>query len=184
MSRIIKQNNKGFTLLEALVAISILMVAVAAPITIAQKGLSSAVFSKDQMIASYLAQDAIEFIKNRRDVATINDENFDWDEGGFLTEFVECLGSDLSGDECQIDTIANSDNITAYSASRNLIKDNNGFYQYEGTEPQTKFNRKVVMSANRIEGEDNEILVTVTVSWGAVGNSDTTLQVKTLIYNY
>lgn len=169
-------------MLEALVAISILMVAVAAPITIAQKGLSSAVFSKDQMIASYLAQDAIEFIKNRRDVATINDENFAWDE--FLEEFELCLGSSLTGEECQIDTTKTENNISDHSDNTNLVKDDNGFYQYDdNTGGETKFNRKVVMKANpNNNGNDDEVLITVTVSWGA--SDDTKLEVKTLIYNY
>ena len=56
----------GFTLVEALVAISILMVAVASPMVIAQKGLNSANYSRDQMTATFLAEDALEFIKNFR----------------------------------------------------------------------------------------------------------------------
>ena len=48
--------NSAFTLVEALVAISILMIAIASPMTLAQKGLSTATQSKDQMIAAFLAQ--------------------------------------------------------------------------------------------------------------------------------
>lgn len=160
-------------------AISILMVAVAAPITIAQKGLSSAVFSKDQMIASYLAQDAIEFIKNRRDVSTINNENFDWES--FLTDFDDCLTTSPSG-SCRIDTITVDGNIEPHSASINLNRDNdNGFYQYSSGDP-TKFNREIEMTKNIIEGRVDEVLVTVTVSWGET--DDKKLEVKALIYNY
>jgi hypothetical protein len=63
---------KGFTLIEALVAISILMIAIASPIMLAQKGLSSSILSRDQMIASFLVQDGIEAIKNMRDFTAIN----------------------------------------------------------------------------------------------------------------
>jgi len=61
------KQNSAFTLVEALVAISILMIAIASPMMLAQKGLSTATLSKDQMIAGFLAQDAIEAIKNIRD---------------------------------------------------------------------------------------------------------------------
>lgn len=64
----------GFTLIEALVAISLLMVAISSPMMLAQKGLSSSILSRDQMIASFLAQDGIEAIKNIRDFTAINQE--------------------------------------------------------------------------------------------------------------
>ncbi len=56
-------NKGGFTLVETLVAISVLMVAVASPLTIAQKSLSSALYAKDQTTAFFLAQDAVEYLK-------------------------------------------------------------------------------------------------------------------------
>ena len=45
MSKKPKLKNKGFTLVETLVAITILVVSIAGPITIASKGMSSAVFA-------------------------------------------------------------------------------------------------------------------------------------------
>ena len=40
--------SSGFTLIETLVAISLLLIAVASPLTIAQKGLASAIYAKDR----------------------------------------------------------------------------------------------------------------------------------------
>src|ERR1700733_2610236 len=59
--------NKGFTIIETLVAITILLMAIAGPLTIAEKGLTEAVSSQDQLTASYLAQDLMEYVKNVRD---------------------------------------------------------------------------------------------------------------------
>lgn len=76
MYKINKKIISGFTLIEALVAISILMIAISSPIMLAQKGLSSSILSRDQMIASFLAQDGIESIKNLRDEIAINQKSF------------------------------------------------------------------------------------------------------------
>jgi Tfp pilus assembly protein PilV len=173
--------KKGFTLLEALVAISILMVAVAAPITIAQKGLSSAVYSKDQMIASYLAQDVIEYIKNLRDFTTINDDDFNWRGMEFVQE---CLLIDPSDLGCEVDTISGEMTRATPSPER-LYRDNNGFYVYspEGLE-ETKFSRVVKVIQDPEETNDNDrALIEVTVNWNNGGESNN-LVVRALIFNY
>ncbi len=61
-----KIKNKGFTLVETLVAISILSLSILAGFTAVQNSLKSSVTAKNQMIAFYLTQDAMEFIKNKR----------------------------------------------------------------------------------------------------------------------
>lgn len=71
-----KKIISGFTLIEALVAISLLMIAISSPIMLAQKGLSSSILSRDQMIASFLAQDGIEAVKNIRDEIAINQNKY------------------------------------------------------------------------------------------------------------
>lgn len=61
----------GFTLVEAMVAISILSMAVTGPLLIAQKGIGSAIYARDQITAFYLAQEAVEYIRNIRDTNRI-----------------------------------------------------------------------------------------------------------------
>lgn len=168
------KKNKGFTLLEALVAVSILMVAVSAPITIAQKGLSSAIYSKDQMIASYLAQDAIEYMKNRRDYITMNNPDFDWAD---LWD-QENLGLCLDEGGCSINTV--EDVVDSFSSKQFLVKDDSGFYVTSAS--SSKFSRKINITRPAVdEGDDDEALITVKVSWGGDSNY---VEVKTLIYNY
>lgn len=100
----------GFTLVEALVAISILMIAIASPMTLAQKGLSTAVLSKDQMVASFLAQDAIEAVKNIRDQIAVSQTSGNWLTGTLLDECIcddtiyICDFDSLSPRYCTIDT--------------------------------------------------------------------------------
>jgi type II secretory pathway pseudopilin PulG len=167
----------GFTLLEALVATSILMVAVTAPITIAQKGLSSAAYSKNQMIASYLAQDAIEYIKNKRDENFILNKtnSTDW-----LNGFDDCLGDNL----CAIDTVKNNgtgeitEDETKKITKEKDAGDNFEFYGYGNGVGfnETNFTRSINIKERQVGVES---LITVTVDWGTGS-----VVVKTLMYNY
>ncbi len=175
------RTSKGFTLLEALVATSILMVAVVAPITIAQKGLSSAVYSKNQIIASYLAQDAIEYIKNKRDEVAITN-NFEWDNLWTAPDgaLFPCL------DSCEIDTVADGGvgKIIA-DADQFIKKEKNSdgnfeFYGYNSGDP-TNFKRKINIKLQEINGKLDEALITVTVDWGGEGNN---VVVRSLMYNF
>lgn len=62
-----RAGQRGFTLMETMVAILVLSIALTGPFTLAQKGLQAALISKDQITAFYLAQDAIEYIRYARD---------------------------------------------------------------------------------------------------------------------
>ncbi len=165
----------GFTLLEALVAVSILMVAVVAPITIAQKGLSSAVYTKNQMIASYLAQDAIEYIKNVRDGNILLNKITPtvWLDG-----FDDCLDSNL----CAVDTKYDSIGEIFEDETKVLKKEKDieGKFQFYGyfTGEDTNFTRSI----NIKKISDDEALINVVVRWDA--DIDNKVDVSTLIYNY
>ena len=66
--------QKAFTLIETLVAISILMIAIAGPLTVAAKGYAAAIDAKNQSIAANLAQEGLEYINYMKD-------NNDWPSG-------------------------------------------------------------------------------------------------------
>lgn len=90
------KGDKGFTLIEGLVAISILSISVTAPLLIAQKGVSSAVYARDQVTAFYLAQEAVEYIRNMRDTNRITGSAL-WLDG-----LAPCLSTG-AGEKCAID---------------------------------------------------------------------------------
>ncbi len=100
---------RGFTLVETLVAIAILMIAIAGPLTIASKGLTAATYAKNQVIASFLAQDLIEYVKSQ-------EVNLGFDN--FLSQFDEgSIACTFEADECNIDTT---------DSAANLDRDNDG----------------------------------------------------------
>lgn len=61
------KDARGFTILETLVAISILIIAITAPLAIIAQALRSSYYARDQVTAYYLAQEAVEFLRNKRD---------------------------------------------------------------------------------------------------------------------
>jgi prepilin-type N-terminal cleavage/methylation domain-containing protein len=63
-----QQNKKnGFTLIETMVAISLLMMALVPPMSLASQSLVSAYYSRNQITAFYLAQEGIEVVRSVRD---------------------------------------------------------------------------------------------------------------------
>ncbi len=61
------QKTKGFTLVETMVAITILTLAVSGAFLAANTALIAANISRDQLIASYLAQEGVEYARMKRD---------------------------------------------------------------------------------------------------------------------
>jgi prepilin-type N-terminal cleavage/methylation domain-containing protein len=57
----------GFTLLETMVAITLLAIAIVAPMSLTSQSLASAYYARDQVTAFYLAQEALEGVRNVRD---------------------------------------------------------------------------------------------------------------------
>ncbi len=140
---------KGFTLIETLVAIAIMMLAIAGPLTIAHKAVQSALYAKNQITAYYLAQDTIEFIRSMRD------NNLLATNAGTVTDWLDNL--DLCKDkDCMIDTI----NGTTNNSGPLYYK--NGQYGYNNTwTTSSGFTRTVNINISKT----NNAMVKVTVSW-------------------
>lgn len=58
---------RGFTLVEALVAIAIISLSVAGPLVTANRAVTAAQNARQQLTASYLAQEGIEYVRAMRD---------------------------------------------------------------------------------------------------------------------
>jgi prepilin-type N-terminal cleavage/methylation domain-containing protein len=69
MKRCNPHNQKGFTLIETVIAILILSMTVGVLLTLTAGGIFSVRYSRNQIVADNLAQEALEYIRNSRDTA-------------------------------------------------------------------------------------------------------------------
>ncbi|HBH46280.1 MAG: hypothetical protein A2445_04565 [Candidatus Jacksonbacteria bacterium RIFOXYC2_FULL_44_29] len=73
------KNNQGLTLIEVLAVTAIFVIGLAAMLTSAVGIFKSAVFSGDYLVATNLAREAAEIVRNKRDNNFLMDQN--WQEG-------------------------------------------------------------------------------------------------------
>ncbi|MCE9541610.1 prepilin-type N-terminal cleavage/methylation domain-containing protein [Candidatus Kaiserbacteria bacterium] len=63
----VTNTKRGFTLIETLVAVSLLTVSIVAPMSLVSQSLAAATYSRDQVTAYSLAQEGIESVRSIRD---------------------------------------------------------------------------------------------------------------------
>ncbi|MEK7480998.1 MAG: prepilin-type N-terminal cleavage/methylation domain-containing protein [Patescibacteria group bacterium] len=68
--------KKGFSLIETLVAVTVLVGAITGPLTLASQGIKAASLFKNQLIASNLAQEGMELGRSRRDSNVLRAESW------------------------------------------------------------------------------------------------------------
>ncbi|MDB5259754.1 MAG: seg [Candidatus Taylorbacteria bacterium] len=171
--------SSGFTIIETLVAITILMIAIVGPLTVAHKGLTAAVYARDQMIASYLAQDAIEYVKNARDSNKLASRSwlYGFDGNSAAANPADCI----HGSQCTVDTTINSVDDAVLSCSGTgpecipqlFLSDEKG-YSHDGAGLATQFNRHIIMTPD--PNRASEVKLTAVVSWqNGIVDNDVTL---------
>lgn len=165
--------RSGFTLVETLVAIAILLVAIVGPMSIAQKGAQSAYYANEQMTAVFLAQEALEAVRKVRD-----------DNGLLTLKYKTTGGADgtSNSEKWYADLVALSTCTTASGCDYNVnsetfsrdcstsnectLHESQGasdiVYGYDSSWPLSKYERKIVVGPLLPEGGH---LLTVTVSW-------------------
>lgn len=182
-----KENNTlkktGFTLVETLVAISILTLSILGTFTAVQNGLATSSFARDQVTAFYLIQEAMEYVRNIRDdngLTTL----YALENGGSSVPWLTGM-SNVAGDPCYFGKTCVIDSplkqMTSCSGgfgTCSFISQNTStkLYGYStgGSWALTKFKREIQFE----QITSQEIVVTVRVSWtsGAFGKTITVKQ--------
>lgn len=157
---------KGFTLIETIFSVSILAAIAVGSLTLVSKSVQSVSVSQNRLIASYLAQEGIEIIRNIRD-GNWEDEDYpiiiDWDNG-----LSNCA-------DCEIDYTMNS---LADGGDPFLKLDSDNFYNYSSGS-DTIFQRRISVSSV----SEQQKRVIAEIAWKYRGN-DYSLAVETVLYNW
>lgn len=172
------QRARGFTLIETMIAISMLAVAIVAPMSLASRSLMTAYYSRDQVTAFYLAQEALESVRAIRD--------------GNVLQYSQGTNTDLlNGIPVGLDFVIDTrTNQTWTTCTANALKSDGTFYGY-GTDPclasetgwiPTAFRR--VVHADYVAGTTNEIRLTVTVTWSSGGLPQRSFTMQENLYRW
>ena len=180
--------TRAFTLIETLVAISLLTIAIVAPMSLTTQSLASAYYARDQITASYLAQEAIEGVREVRDGNILQNSQ------GTSVDLLAGIPS-TSGQPFTVDT-RNTSVPPSYGMSlctgqaqgtppvatcSPLQLDPTGTFYGYGSGTDSQFTRTVTTCFIQPDGTcsgntvTDEIRVTATVSWKTGG-----LQVRTI----
>lgn len=166
--------KKGFTLIETLVAISILLLGVVAPLALASDSLKAARLARDQVIATYLAQEGIEYVRWVRDTNMIEGDS--WIDG---------LENCLDPDGCMVDAVRRR---VAPATSNCLEGDcilllNDNSYEH-GSGTPTPFARRVRLIPVVYLDDLHDYQVEVTMTWDTAPFGTRSLVVREYIFSW
>jgi len=170
------KSGAGFTILEVILAITVLTLAVSGSFILISQTIGSISVVQSRLIASYLIQEGLELARNIRDSNWLKNEAWgqnleagDW-EGDYLT-LTSCPPP------CQYDDL------------RFLGIDGNGFYSYNySSGNETIFKRKITFS-DRVDlndppdGQIDKFKVSVEVLWKERGQLHS-LSAQEYLYNW
>lgn len=185
--------DRGFTLVEVLVAVSILLFVIVGPMTIAVQSSRSTEFATEQAIAFFLAQEGLELAQNARDnyqLDTLGDAT--WDD--FRSDYSACF----AGNGCwlEIDPSINVNTTVPTDAKVNVaacsgiscvlfLDATTGVrsrytHNESAGDTETPYTRRITMELVN----PNEVKVTSRVQWrtGAF-TTQSTVEATTYLFN-
>ncbi len=184
--------SKGFTILEAIVAISVVSLTIAGVFSVVRTTLNSSIHTKDEVKAFYLAREAVEIIRNKRDsnrISFLNGNNINWLSGIASQASDPCSPDNPLGNTCLVDSTGPGFTYLyncggSWNSCEYLRQDPvNYLYAYNSSWPQTKYRREIQVECVGACGSTKEIIITVSVKW-ARGTTNHEIKVKTLLLNW
>lgn len=166
-----KKFKAGFTLLETLVAVAILMISISSAFALAPEGLSGSRFAKNQTTATYLAQEALEVVHNSRDNKMLFSPNSS-NALNWLDNVKQCLDKLCTVNPITLDldvcTKACPPLKTIKSVDDSITYGNGVIFDTDSSSQTSIFTRTVTIQKvpnTTIGNNDTEAKVTVRVSW-------------------
>ena len=175
-----KKRQKAFTLVEVLIAISILTVGILSGFILITKVLYNTAIIQDRLTASFLAQEGIELVRQ------VRDSNFLQIMNGESTELKWRDGLEIDG-SYTIESKAESggsvelNSVEPGEAPNFFYDSNTRIYNYNATEEPTTFNREIKITT--IGDDNNEIRVEAIMQW-ATKRINFNLTVEDHLFNW
>lgn len=184
------KQRRGFTLVETLVALTILMLSITPSLVIISQGVFYSNYNRDEMVASYLAQEGIDLFRAIRDQNVLEGKNWYRATGGnadihnlkLICEVVASGAGTSPGCDIDVDQLRAVPCSVAYSQMPNpdytisngqnpnicgpLYMDINGIYRKwygPSTYSQTEFARTI--TSQQSGGANGSLLVTSKINW-------------------
>ncbi|MEA2701634.1 MAG: hypothetical protein QOE22_343 [Candidatus Parcubacteria bacterium] len=152
---------KGFTLIETMVAITVLIIAVVGPLYAVHKSLIASYTARDSLIATALAQEGMEYVRS------VRDGNYLTGQSNWLNGLSACTITGAEGPSdygCDVDVSTQALTACSSSGCAPLRLDTSYRYRQAATGTVTRFSRKVIVASVSA----NEVTVTTTVSWSTL----------------
>jgi len=175
-----KRSRRGQSLLEAMVALSILTVGFLGLVALLSKSFFYSREVADKMKATYLASEGVEIVKNLIDhdvtLAVVNKGEGGWGSC-FSGQIVTGFEVDYKSGE---DYTTQCDHFAPYSASDHLYLDPvTHLYSYDKNGTLTNFTRKI-----RITQNGDEIIVQSIVNWSTGPITAQSVEMEDHFYNW
>lgn len=168
--------TRGFTLIETLVAVTLLATTIVLPYYAIQRSLVATYTARDELIASALAQEAIEYVRAVRDSNYLYNE----DRGNIARSWLYGVDG-TSGSpncmnrKCTLDATKTTPIATCgqSSCTQKLYLSTTNLYNQSSSGTQTRFTRYFQLSC--VDGSNcnlsnaNEVRITATVTWNYHG---------------
>lgn len=155
--------NRGFTLIEVLVALLLIAIATGPVLILATSAVNTASRIEHNLIASNLAQEGIEVIRNIRDTNWLNGAAFD---------------NNLPMGTWRVQWNTVGGGLMAVGQNP-LLKKNNGLYNYS-TGTDTVFRRTVTIS----KPNSGELVLISSVTWLERGNINRTVNAESHLFDW
>lgn len=157
----------GFTLLETMVAIMLFVIALSALLALVRDSVTSATYTRNEVVATYLAQEGIDYIRNIRDqMVYVNPTASPWTD--FVTEIGTTRGCGTSTG-CHLD-LSSFNKLTSCTSICPVI-------------PIQPNNKPFIRKITTMSIGSDVLLVKVEVSW-LNGSNTRTRTLTTSLYNW
>ncbi|OGG42086.1 hypothetical protein A2837_00020 [Candidatus Kaiserbacteria bacterium RIFCSPHIGHO2_01_FULL_46_22] len=184
-SRCVTNTKGGYSLVEVLVAITVLLIALVGPLTIAHTGLKRAYNSREQTMSVFLAQEGIEALYKLREnnalaafPDSLSDLNSTW---GYVSALAgRCTTASPCGIQIGDEGMISSDSFYNCTTTNCIMHYTAGtdvpYRQGVTTGTETIYERELVITV-----DNDKAIIESTVTWGT--RPDQQISLETYMYN-